>query len=205
MNILELILTFIKKYWKEILIVGTIILLFILFQKVSALKEENSRLSSNYYAMCDSAKVYKTKSGKLATQTKNMELTVKELEALYGDAKSEIKDLNIKIKKLEQFQRGVVEKEIHDTITLHDTLIDNTLYKTGVFCEPCTELTFTVSNESASFDLISKDNIDILISIQKEGKWYQFWKWPRKKDYVTTAVSSCPNTTVTINSCKIKK
>lgn len=199
------IIEFIKKYWKPIVAVVLALVIGIQCSSIKELKKENKRINTNFYAMCDTATAYKTKSGKLATQTKNMEVTYNELVAVYCDAKKEIKDLNIKIKNLESYQKGLVEKEIHDTIMLHDTVIDNTLFKTGVYSDGCTDLTFSVSNNFSTFDLSSHDNIDILISIEKEGKWYQFWKWPRNKNYVTTATSACQNTRVTINSCKLKK
>ena len=201
MKVLEII----KKYWKELLIIIAALFIAFLMQSNKALKEDNQRLSTNYYAMCDSAKEFKTKNGYYAAKTSNMEVTIDELCAKYSDAQETIKDLNIKIRKLEQYQKGIIEKTIHDTITLHDTVVNNVAMKSGNYSVNCTDIDFLLNNDILDFKLQTKDEIDILISIEKEGKWWQFWKFPRKKNYVTTATSKCPDTKVTVNSCKIKK
>lgn len=173
--------------------------------RIASLHEENNRLEKNFMAMCDTADVWKTKAGRLVTQTNNMELTIEELNTLYGDAKEEIKNLNIKIKDLESYQKGVITKTIHDTITLHDTVINNKLYKTGIYSDGCLTVDFEINNDTAAFALNSNDEIDIFISYDKVGKWWQFWLWPREKVWHTTAVSSCPNTSVKVNTYTVKK
>lgn len=204
MEILIKILEFIKKNWKIIAIIVMLLVLAIQCNSINNLKQDNKRLEDNFYAVCDSADMYKTKSGLLASQTKNLVVTIDELNARYNGASEEIKDLNIKIKNLESYQKGVIEKTIHDTITLRDTIIDNTFTKTGVWSDGCTNMTFEIGADKMYFEFESKDMIDILISKKKEGSWYQFWKWPRNVIYTTTATSLCPNTKVVVNTCKVK-
>ena len=195
----------IKRFWKPItmMLMG----LVIIFQcsHISYLNDENTRLETNFEAVYDSAKVWKTKSGQLATQTKNMEVTIQELERLYGGTKDEIKDLKIKIKNLETYQRGVISKTIHDTITLHDTVLDNHIYKTGMMSDGCVNLTFTLRDTTMVVDLNETDVIDVFVVKTKEGRWWKFWLWPRKTIYSTTATSTCPNTEVIVNTCTVKK
>ena len=205
LGVLMVIWEFIKKNWKEVLIIVLGLLFFIQCSNIHGLKSETKRLSDNYYAMCDSASLWKTKSGALATKTQNMEVTIDELNALYGDAKDKIKELNIKIKDLESYQHGVIEKYIHDTITLHDTVVNGGIRKSGTYTDGCVTLDFMIGDSTMSFDMVTKDAIDILIASEKQGSWWKFWTWPRKRIYTTTATSQCPNTKVIINSCKIKE
>ena len=205
LGVLMAIWEFIKKNWKGILIIILGLLFFIQCSDIRGLKTETKRLSNNYYAMCDSASMWKTKTGALVTQTRNMEVTIDELNALYDGAKDRIKELNIKIKDLESYQKGVITKTIHDTITLHDTVINNKLYKTGIYSDGCLTVDFEINNDTAAFALNSNDEIDIFISYDKVGKWWQFWLWPREKVWHTTAVSSCPNTSVKVNTFTVKK
>lgn len=202
-NILTIIWEFLKKNWKSVLSILVCVLLFVQTSRVHSLKHENKRLENNYYAMCDSASEWKTKSDRLATKTKNMELTIDELNALYGDATDKIKDLNIKIKNLEEYQHGVIEKYIHDTITLHDTIINNIAKRSGTYTDGCVSLTFEIGENNMVFDMVQTDAIDILIASEKQGSWWKFWTWPRKRIYTTTATSTCPNTKVVVNTCKI--
>ena len=194
-----------KRFWKPIIMVLMGLVIISQCSHISYLNEKNTRLETNFEAVCDSAKVWKTKSGQLATRTKNMEVTIQELEMLYGGTKDEIKDLKVKIKNLETYQHGVITKTIHDTIILRDTVLDNHIYKTGMMSDGCVNLTFTLRDTTMVIDLKGVDVIDVFIAKTKEGGWWKFWMWPRKTIYTTTATSTCPNTEVIINTCTIKK
>ena len=195
----------IKRFWKPIIMMLMGLAIISQYSHISHLNEENTRLETNFEAVCDSTKVWKTKSGQLATQTKNMAVTIQELEMLYGGTKDEIKDLKIKIKNLETYQRGVITKTIHDTITLRDTVLDNHIYKTGMMSDGCVNLTFTLRDTTMVVDLNETDVIDVFVVKTKEGRWWKFWLWPRKTIYSTTATSTCPNTEVIVNTCTVKK
>ena len=195
----------IKRFWKPIIMMLMGLAIISQYSHISHLNEENTRLETNFEAVCDSTKVWKTKSGQLATQTKNMAVTIQELEMLYGGTKDEIKDLKIKIKNLETYQRGVITKTIHDTITLRDTVLDNHIYKTGTMSDGCVNLTFTLRDTTMVVDLNETDVIDVFVVKTKEGRGWKFWTWPRKTIYSTTATSTCPNTEVIVNTCTVKK
>ena len=195
----------IKRFWKPIIMMLMGLAIISQCSHISHLNEKNTRLETNFEAVCDSTKVWKTKSGQLATQTKNMAVTIQELEMLYGGTKDEIKDLKIKIKNLETYQRGVITKTIHDTITLRDTVLDNRIYKTGMMSDGCVNLTFTLRDTTMVIDLNETDVIDVFVAKTKEGRWWKFWMWPRKTIYSTTATSTCPNTEVIVNTCTVKK
>ena len=194
-----------KRFWKPIIMMLMGLVIISQCSHISYLNEENTRLETNFEAVYDSAKVWKTKSGLLATQTKNMAVTIQELEMLYGGTKDEIKDLKVKIKNLETYQKGVITKTIHDTITLRDTVLDNHIYKTGTMRDGCVNLIFTLRDTTMVIDLNETDVIDVFIVKSKEGRWWKFWMWPRKTIYTTTATSTCPNTEVIINTCTVKK
>ena len=202
---MEQVINVIKRFWKPIIMVLMGLVIISQCSRISYLNKENTRLETNFEAAYDSTKAWKTKSGQLATQTKNMEVTIRELEMLYGGTKDEIKDLKIKIKNLETYQRGVITKTIHDTITLRDTVLDNRIYKTGMMSDGCVNLTFTLRDTTMVVDLTETDVIDVFVVKSKEGRCWKFWMWPRKTIYSTTATSTCPNTEVIINTCTIKK
>ena len=195
----------IKRFWKPITMMLMGLVIISQCSHISYLNDENTRLETNFESVYDSAKVWKTKSGQLATKTKNMEVTIQELEMLYGGTKDAMKDLKIKIKNLETYQREVITKTIHDTITLRDTVLDNHIYKTGAISDGCVDLIFTLRDTTMVVDLNETDVIDVFIVKTKEGRWWKFWMWPRKTIYTTTATSTCPNTEVIINTCTVKK
>ena len=196
---------FVKKNWKEVLIISLSLIFLIQCSNLRGMKHENKRLTNNFYAQCDSADVWKTKSGALASKTKNMEVTIDELRVLYGDAKDRIKDLNIKIKDLESYQHGTITKHIHDTVILRDTIMNKGIYKSGTYTDGCVTANFMIGDSIMVFDMVANDTIDIFISAEKQGSWWKFWTFPRPRVYTTTATSQCPNTTFMINFCKINK
>ena len=199
------VIDILKWFWKPIIMILMGLVIISQCSHISYLNEENTRLETNFEAVCDSAKVWKTKSGQLVTQTKNMEVTIQELDMLYGDTKDKIKDLKIKIKNLETYQKGVITKTILDTVTLRDTVLDNHIYKTGMMSDGCVNLTFTLRDTTMVIDLNETDVIDVFIVKSKEGRWWKFWMWPRKTIYTSTATSACPNTEVIINTFTVKK
>jgi len=155
--------------------------------------------------MCDTADVWRTRSGKLASKTCNLQLTINELNAMVSNLDSKLKDANLKAKSLTAYQHATITKELHDTIMLHDTVVSGVSAKRGSYHINCVDLTFLVSQDTAIFGYTSHDTVDVYISTEKEGKWWQIWKFPRKKNTVTTAISSCPDTRVTVKSVFIKK
>lgn len=199
------VIDMIKRFWKPIIMILMGLVIISQCSHISYLNEENTRLETNFEAVCDSTKVWKTKSEQLVNQTKNIEVTIRELERLYGGAKNEVQDLKIKIKNLETYQRGVITKTIHDTIILRDTVLDNHIYKTGMMSDECVNLTVTLRDTTMVIDLNETVVIDVFIAKTKEHSWWKFWMWPRKTIYTTTATSTCPNTEVIINTCTIKK
>lgn len=202
------ILTLMKKlieYWRPFVVTILSIVVIMQCSQVKHTQRDNIRLRDNYYAMCDTADVWRTRSGKLASKTCNLQLTINELNAMVSNLDSKLKDANLKAKSLTAYQHATITKELHDTIMLHDTVVSGVTAKRGSYHINCVDLTFLVSQDTAIFGYTSYDTVDVYISTEKEGKWWQIWKFPRKKNTVTTAISSCPDTRVTIRSTFIKK
>ena len=193
------------EYWRPIVVTILSIVTIMQCSQVKHTQRDNIRLQDNYYAMCDTADVWRTKSGKLASKTCNLQLTVNELNAMVANLDSKLKDANIKSKSLTAYQHATITKELHDTIMLHDTVVSGVTAKRGSYHINCVDLTFLVSQDTAIFGYTSHDTVDVYISTEKVGKWWQIWKFPRKKNTVTTAISSCPDTRVTVKSVFIKK
>lgn len=193
------------EYWRPIVVTILSIVAIMQCRQVKHIQRDNIRLQDNYYAICDTADVWRTKSGKLASKTCNLQLTINELNAMVSNLDSKLKDANLKAKSLTAYQHATITKELHDTIIMHDTVVYGFTAKRGSYHINCVDLTFLVSQDTAIFGYTSHDTVDVYISTEKEGKWWQIWKFPRKKNAVTTAISTCPDTKVTVKSVFIKK
>ena len=97
------ILTLMKKlieYWRPFVVTILSIVVIMQCSQVKHTQRDNIRLRDNYYAMCDTADVWRTKSGKLASKTCNLQLTINELNAMVSNLDSKLKDANLKAKSL---------------------------------------------------------------------------------------------------------
>lgn len=193
------------EYWRPIVVTILSIVAIVQCRQVKHIQRDNIRLQDNYYAICDTADVWRTKSGKLASKTCNLQLTINELNAMVSNLDSKLKDANLKAKSLTAYQHATITKDLHDTIILRDTVVYGVTAKRGSYHINCVDLTFLVSQDTAIFGYTSHDTVDVYISTEKVGKWWQIWKFPRKKNAVTTAISTCPDTRVTVKSTFIKK
>lgn len=119
------ILTFIIKNAK--LTMAAIIALLLVFglfmiKQNRALKEDNGRLSNNQVALTKDIEYYKTKSGNNAARVNELELTVDEFKNTCADQEKIIKDLGIKVKRLESVSSTGMNTNITVITQLHDTI-----------------------------------------------------------------------------------
>ena len=113
------ILTLMKKlleYWRPFVVTILSIVVIMQCSQVKHTQRDNIRLQDNYYAMCDTADVWRTRSGKLASKTCNLQLTINELNAMVSNLDSKLKDANLNAKSLTAYQHATITKELHDTI-----------------------------------------------------------------------------------------
>jgi hypothetical protein len=115
---------FIKKFWREELIIILVILCYISFRACSDNKKEAERWSHNTEAALDSVRYYQTKSGEIYAEKLAYIATQKELEDINKELYDEVTSLN---KKLLTGTKSKIL--IKDTIKLPgDTIyIDKTL------------------------------------------------------------------------------
>lgn len=96
---------------------------------IRSLTSEKNRLKSNQTALLDSVDTYWTKAGKLAAGRQALELTNKELRESRADLERTIKDLGIKLKRVEAIAQAATETkaevrvEIRDSIVYRDTAL----------------------------------------------------------------------------------
>ena len=102
-----LILNFIKKHYKVILILITIVLLLVsgiiinnMLHKISKLKDDYERMSTNLNNSSFIISEYKDKNGKLVYENNVLMLTKNELKDYNNQLVEQIKDLKIKLKNV---------------------------------------------------------------------------------------------------------
>ena len=91
--------------------------------KVRSLKKERDRLENNQTALLSDVEYYKTESGKNAASVQKLELTKSELEKHCIDLTQTVKDLGIKVKRLQSASTTVTKTEVEIQTVVHDSIV----------------------------------------------------------------------------------
>ena len=113
---------FVKKHWKDILLVLFGIVCIALLMSTTCTSQRNHELETNIRALNDSVKTYQLKNGELMYEKQGYILKVEELEQYIGVQEKEVKDIERRLKSaLATISR--LEGQIHaDSITMHDSV-----------------------------------------------------------------------------------
>ena len=87
------------------------------------LLKENARLENNNYALIESVKTYRTKADESAASVQVLRLKVGEYEELRAADAERIRNLKIKLKRLESASKSVTKTAVDITVPLRDTVI----------------------------------------------------------------------------------
>ena len=87
------------------------------------LLKENARLENNNYALIESVKTYRTKAYESAASVQVLRLKVGEYEELRAADAERIRNLKIKLKRLESASKSVTKTAVDITVPLRDTVI----------------------------------------------------------------------------------
>ena len=186
----------IKQYGILLLIVLFIITLgtaAVLINTTQKQKEEIERLSSNQEILNDSVVFYKSKSGKLVANVDELIYSVKELKKYDQENIALIKDLNLKLKQVENIINSGIITVVRDTIPIRDSIFitkdtmkcfdkkDNYINLTG--CIP-------KGNKEVIIDLQMKDTI-VSVAHWNYKKWFIF-KFRDKKNISLETTNKSP-------------
>lgn len=109
-----------KRY---ILIIILIIIIFFLSRSLHRQRQENNRLSSNQTALFQDISYYRTRDSLSAASVERLTLTKKELEQNCEALARDIKDLKIKLKRVQSVSQASIETEHIIRTVVRDSLI----------------------------------------------------------------------------------
>lgn len=109
-----------KRY---ILIIILIIIIFFLSRSLHRQRQENDRLSSNQTALFQDISYYRTRDSLSAAGVEKLTLTKKELEQNCEALARDIKDLKIKLKRVQSVSQASIETEHIIRTVVRDSLI----------------------------------------------------------------------------------
>lgn len=109
-----------KRY---ILIIILVIIIFFLSRSLHRQRQENNRLSSNQTALFQDISYYRTRDSLSAAGVEKLTLTKKELEQNCEALARDIKDLKIKLKRVQSVSQASIETEHIIRTVVRDSLI----------------------------------------------------------------------------------
>lgn len=109
-----------KRY---ILIIILVIIIFFLSRSLHRQRQENDRLSSNQTALFQDISYYRTRDSLSTASVERLTLTKKELEQNCEALARDIKDLKIKLKRVQSVSQASIETEHIIRTVVRDSLI----------------------------------------------------------------------------------
>ena len=157
-----------------ILIIASVFMIGI----VRSLKKERDRLENNQTALLSDVEYYKTESGKNAASVQKLELTKSELEKHCIDLTQTVKDLGIKVKRLQSASTTVTKTEVEIQTVVHDCIeyLDRSvILKTINWKDPWIKLDGILDGEDFSAKIQSIDTLNhIAHRVPKKFLFFRF-------------------------------
>ena len=113
------------------LLIATAILLLVLgvtLNRCSSIKEDRDRLNTNQRSLLEQVSFYRTKDSLSAASIERLTLTTNELKAYFPQLSEAVKNLNLKVKRLQSVAQTATEARysivtpIVDSIIIRDTI-----------------------------------------------------------------------------------
>jgi hypothetical protein len=167
------------------LIIGIIACISALVTSVKScrsIQQEKDRIGANQRALLEKVTLYRTKDSLSAASVEKLTLTKKELEQYNGELAQTIKDLGIKIKRLESASSTTIKTEVDITTPIVEDIIIEDL-------KPIPVQRFNWSDSWVAVSGIIRDkqvncnvqSIDTLIQVvHRVPKKFWFIKWGTK-------------------------
>lgn len=160
-------------------------------------KAEKERYKANQTALMEEVKYYKTESGKNAASVQQLTLTYDELKKNYDEAAKTIKDLGIKLKRVQTVTETVTETQVEVVTQVRDSIVyvKGEPIKTMVFDwrDAWTRVRGYVNNDSVNMNIQSCDTLTTVV--HRVPHKFLFFKWGTKA-IRQEVVSSNPHTKI---------
>lgn len=152
--------------------------------------QEIKRLKNNIESVTSEIEYYRTEEGQLVAKTRVLELRANEFEHLYKEQAEKVKDLNLKLKRINTFIE--TQMGLRDTIRMitRDTVIvyksEPIIAKTFTFNDQWTRIRGVIHKDTVDLDYGMKIKLDQVI--YRVPKKFLFIKWGTKyyEQHITT-------------------
>lgn len=161
-------------YANIVLVISVLILSFFL----NNTREEKKRLTNNQESLLSDIEYYKTESGKNAASVQKLVLTKSELEKHCKDLTQTVKDLGIKVKRLQSATTTVTKTEIEIRTVVRDSIVYRdrpVILKTINWKDPWIKLNGVLDGDDFSAKIQSIDSLShVAHRVPKKFLFFRF-------------------------------
>lgn len=166
---------------KKILLYGNVALIIavmVLSCLLNNTKEEKKRLANNQESLLSDIEYYKTESGKNAASVQKLVFTKSELEKHCQDLAQTVKDLGIKVKRLQSAATTVTKTEVEIQTVVRDSIVYRdrpVILKTINWKDPWIKLDGVLDGDNFSAKIQSIDSLShVAHRVPKKFLFFRF-------------------------------
>lgn len=154
-----------KKYLLLVVVILSAII-FSLLRQNTAIRRDNDRLLHNNTVLYAGVDTYRTQLGQSVAQVGQLELTVKELHKYNSDLEERIRQLDLKLRRVESASVNAVSTQFSFTVPLEKGIV---LPATGqtvrpfIWQDPWNRIDGAVSADSVECSISRRDTLDQVI------------------------------------------
>ena len=169
----------------------TIVMVVLLTLLCLELIEENQRLRANERTLEEGLTLYQTRAQRSAASVESLTLELNEFKRQHREDSKTIKDMGIRLRRMESYAKSVTATTLHDTIVLRDTviLLDSARY--GHAITPWTTIHTLLWRDTLSYAITNYDTLHQIIHRIPHKFWFIPYGTKAIRQEVTT---SNPNT-----------
>ena len=180
------------------LIIALLIACTYVYRQTKETRKENARLEKNQAALVDSVRHRKTETGKEVASVQSVTVNNSELKEQFQDLNDAVKDLRLKLKRVQQINKASSETKIKATTDLKDSIIyvDSSAYKIQAirYSDPWVNVEGILDKQKVSLDIVSRDTLyTVLHRVPKKFLFFKFGTKCIRQEIV----SSNPHTRIT--------
>lgn len=135
--------------------------------------QENKRLENNCLALTEDVQLYRTKADESAASVQALEMRLDEFRQQRQADMERIKELGIKLHRVESFARSVTEQRVEESVVLRDTVILRDTVRIFEGGDNWTSIRGTIADDTLHYSLRSVDTLHQVVH-RVPRKWWIF-------------------------------
>ncbi len=153
--------------------------------------QENRELRKNNQTLTQGITLYRTKTQRSAASVEALTLRLNDFKEQHDKDCKTIRDMEIRLRRMESYAKSVTATTLRDTVILHDTVIVNDTLRYARHTTPWTTLYGLLRRDTLSFELINYDTLHQVVHRVPRRLWFIPYGTKAIRQEIT---SSNPNT-----------